>query len=551
MDSVKKLKRFSHVAQVISKYGLEELISRSNIESLTPSFFTRINPKAKRIFNQNIYVRLRLALEELGPTYIKLGQLISNRKDIASPEMIEELQKLQDNVPPEEINIHNKLQIELGVNPYEYFDHIDEKPFAAASISQVYHATLKSGERVILKVRRSDIDKIIISDLGILKDIASYLEKNYEQLKRRNLSQILNSFENSILKELSMTNEYQNIERFRHNFITSDDVYVPFVYPELSNNNILCMEYIEGFKINNRQGIIDFGFDPKNIALKMLDIYIKQILEDGFFHADPHPGNVFFTQEGKIVFIDFGSVGQITELDKERLEEIVINFGFKNPHKIIRNIKKLAITHYIEDENQLARDILDIIDYMNYNTIDTIDIQVVIKKMNNILKTNNVLMPEFIYILMRGITLLEGVGQQLNTNLNISQTIRPYAEKIAKEKLHPENLLKKSLNTVKDARDLFEDLPEDLSKLMNKVANDQLGMNFHIQDLPIIEKLIKNSINKIVLAILTLTFGLGASYLSSTTLWPMVAGTTLLAWVGFALSIFTGLSILILVFRNK
>ncbi len=551
MDGVKKLKRFSHVAQIISKYGLEELISRSNIESLTPSFFTNWNPKAKRIFEQSIYVRLRLALEELGPTYIKLGQLISNRKDLVSAEMIEELQKLQDDVPAEEIDIQTKIKSEFNIDPKDYFLSIDEKPFAAASISQVYKAELLSGEKVILKVKRTGIDKTIESDLAILKDIANYLENNYENLKRKNISQILKSFENSILKELSLSSEFQNVQRFRENFKKSKEIYVPKTYADFSNNNVLCMEFIEGIKINDKAGIEALGFDPKKVVLTGLDVYIKQILDDGFFHADPHPGNIFFMSNGQLAFIDFGSMGQITEQDKELLEEIVINFGFKNPQKIIRGIKKLAINHYIEDENQLARDILDIIDYMDYNTIETIDINVVIRKMNQILKTNHVLMPEFIYILMRGIALLEGVGQQLDTNLNIQKAIRPYAKKIAREKLHPEYLANKAIKNIKNAKDLFDDIPEDLSKLMNKLINDQIGMNFHIQDLPIIESLIKNSINKLVLAILTLTFGLGAAYLSSTEIWPMVGGIPLLAWLGFLMSIFTGLSIVFLIFRNK
>ena len=551
MDSVKKLKRFSQVAQVISKYGLEELIARSNIETLTPSFFTRWNPKARRIFEQNIYVRFRLALEELGPTYIKLGQLISNRKDLASPEMIAELQKLQDNVQPEEMDIEKKIEEEFSFPASKYFHSIDKKPIAAASISQVYRAKFHSGEEVVLKVKRENIEQIIDADLAILRDITQYLEKNYEKLRKKNIKHILQSFENSLRKELSLTNEYQNIERFRHNFIVSPDVYVPLVYPQISNNNILCMEFISGRKINEKDKIEAMGYDPKKIVLKGLDIYVKQILEDGFFHADPHPGNIFLLENGKIAFIDFGSMGYITNLDKQRLEEIVINFGFKNAHKIIRNLKKLAISHYIEDENQLAREIIDIIDYIEYNTIDTIDIQVIIRKINQILNTNHILLPEFIYILLRGIALIEGVGRQLDANLNLQKAIQPYAKKIAKEKLHPKNITQKTIEKIKNSKDLIEDIPEDLSKLINKILNNQFGLNFHIQDLPKIEHLVKNSINKLVLAILTLTFGLGSSYLSSTEIWPMIGGIPLLAWIGFALSIFTALNIVMLIIRNK
>ncbi|WP_312311771.1 ABC1 kinase family protein [Empedobacter brevis] len=543
MDSLKKIKRFSKIVKVVSKYGFEEILSRGNdlLHSEQNTDF----------FNSSFNQRFRMALEELGPTYIKFGQLLSNRKDLVPESLIEELKKLQDDVPPENIDIKQKIKDEFGIDPDEHFLYIDEQPFAAASISQVYRATLLNGEKVVFKVKRHNIQKIIESDLALIRDIVQFLEKKYEKLQKLFISEIEKSFENSILKELSLTNEFQNIERFRKNFENSKDVYVPKTYEDYSNNNFLCMEFIEGFKVNDVEQLEALELDPKRIVQKGFDIYLKQLLDDGFFHADPHPGNIFILKDGRIVFIDFGSMGVLAINEKETLENVVIDFGLKNPKRIVRSLKKMAIKHYIENDKQLERDIADIFDYLEYNTVDTIEVQIMIKKFNHILQRNHVLLPEYVYILLRGIALIEGIGQQLHADLNIQRSMRPYAIKLARQKFHPNYLSKKFFDNLKDIQDLVNDLPQDTLKLIEKVNNDKLALNFKINELDNIEKLIKDSINKIVLALLTLTFGIGASMLANTNVRPMFLDMPLLSWIGYLLSVFTAICIIVLVFRKK
>ncbi len=543
MDSLKKIKRFSKIVKVVSKYGFEEILSRGN--DLFHSDQNNV------FFNQSFNQRFRMALEELGPTYIKFGQLLSNRKDLVPESLVEELKKLQDNVPPEKIDIKQKIRDEFGIEPDEHFLFIEEQPFAAASISQVYRATLLNGEKVVFKVKRSNIQKIIESDLALIRDIVHFLEKKYEKLQKLFISEIEKSFENSILKELSLTNEFQNIERFRKNFENSKDVYVPKTYEDYSNNNFLCMEFIEGFKVNDVEQLEALGLVPKKIVQKGFDIYLKQLLDDGFFHADPHPGNIFIIKDGRLAFIDFGSMGILAINEKEALENVVIDFGLKNPKRIVRSLKKMAIKHYIENEKQLERDIADIFDYLEYNTVDTIEVQIIIKKFNNILQRNHVLLPEYVYILLRGIALIEGIGQQLHADLNVQRSMRPYAVKLARQKFHPKYLSKKAIDNFKDIQDLINDLPEDTLKLIEKVNNDKLALNFKIDQIGNIQKLIKDSINKLVLAILTLAFGIGASMLANTTVRPVILDMPLLSWIGYLLSIFTAGCIIILVFRKK
>src|SRR5690606_32785387 len=214
----------------------------------------------------SVYKLVRLEFEELGPTYVKLGQRFSNREDIFPPEMIAALAELQDNAPPEALDIHQQIADALRIKPPDHSEYINPTPIASASISQVYVARLINGEKVVIKVKRSTIDEIIKSDIMIMKDLAKILEKNYDAARKMSLTQLINSFENNMYRELSLTNELHNIEKFRKNFKERPEVYVPKTFKELSNNNILTMEFIDGFKVNNKDKILEIGMQPKDVA---------------------------------------------------------------------------------------------------------------------------------------------------------------------------------------------------------------------------------------------------------------------------------------------
>jgi len=349
MNQIRKIKRIGNVISILSKYGFDDIIARTSAEKFLPKGFLK-SKRGEEIFKLGVYKRVRLVLEELGPTYVKLGQMFSNREDILPAEMIAELAELQDNVPPEELDIYKKIADELLINPDEHFEYINPTPIASASISQVYVARLVNGEKVVIKVKRSTIDEIIRSDIMIMKDLAKILEKNYDAARKMSLTQLINSFENNMYRELSLTNEFHNIEKFRKNFENRAEVYVPKTFKELSNNNILTMEFIDGFKVNNKEKIIENGMLPKDVAQTGIVLFMKMVLEDGFFHADPHPGNVFIMNDQKFCFIDFGSMGQIMKGDMELLEGIIESFLIQDAKKIIRLMKRLAIEYHIEDE---------------------------------------------------------------------------------------------------------------------------------------------------------------------------------------------------------
>lgn len=549
MDQLKKIKRFGSVVSILSAYGLDDIIARSNIEKLVPNSFLK-GKRAEKIFSLSVYERIRLALEELGPTFIKFGQTFSNREDILPAELIRELAKLQDAVPPENMLLEEKLKEELKINVAEHFSYLNPTPIAAASISQVYEGVLTEGQKVVIKVKRQGIDQIIASDLLIMTDIASLLENNYEMAKQMHLKQIVNSFESAILKELSLTNELQNIEIFRKNFKDSETVYVPQTYKTLSNDRVLCMEFVNGFKINDKEQLQLLDLDPGLVAQAGLQAYLKQILEDGFFHADPHPGNIFMTYEEQIAFIDFGAMGQMMPSEKEQLEDLIVNFVLKDAKRIIKNIKKLAITYKINDEKQLERDIFEIFTLLNTSSLQEVNAGAILLKLKAILAQNQVLMPEYIYLLMRGISLIEGIGKQLNPDMNIYDSIKPYAMKLVRQRMTPKKIFKKGLNNMRLLADGLQSFPEDATLLLEKIKEDKLTINHHILEMEAMRKTFQNGTNRLTYAIIIAALSVGSSILMMANVKPLLFGNSLLGLLGFSISGILGLLIVFSIWRK-
>jgi len=549
MNQIRKIKRIGNVISILSKYGFDDIIARTSAEKFLPRGFVR-SKRGEEIFKLSVYKRVRLVLEELGPTYVKLGQMFSNREDILPAEMIAELAELQDNVPPEELDIYKKMEDELLIDPGQYFEYINPTPIASASISQVYVARLINGEKVVIKVKRSTIDEIIRSDIMIMKDLAKILEKNYDAARKMNLNQLINSFENNMYRELSLTNELHNIERFRKNFSERPEVYVPGTYKELSNNSILTMEFIEGFKVNNKEKIIEAGMQPAEVAQTGIVLFMKMVLEDGFFHADPHPGNVFIMPDKKICFIDFGSMGQIMKSDMEILEGIIENFLLQDARKIIRLIKRLAIEYHIEDEKKLERDIYDIFQMLEHTALNEINVNDIVAKVKSIMASNNVLMPEFIYLLLRGISIIEGIGKQLDPELNVMESMRPYANELALKKYGPKEIAKKSVKHLKILASNLQNLPDDLTLLLEKIKDDKLKVNFEIEGLEEVRKTLQNASNRLTYAIIIAALSIGSSILMMAKLPPLFFGNSFLGLLGFLISGILGIAIIYSIWKK-
>jgi ubiquinone biosynthesis protein len=552
-NQAKKLKRTVTLVRILIKYGFEELLIRSNIRSLISSSATETDSFKSDgdKLSFSVYERIRMVLEELGPTYVKFGQAFSSREDLLPNEMVTELQKLQDNVVPEPLDVKGFIGTDLGVDPDQFFEHIELEPFASASISQVYKATLKDGSAAILKIKRNGIREVVASDMLIMKDVAKLLVSYSEVFRKLNLVEVLEAFEKSIFHELSFLNELSNIEQFSRNFKGNKDIYLIKTYPELSNDNILCMEYVDGVKITDKPVLIEMGLEPAEIAARGLDLYLTQVLDHGFFHADPHPGNLLVLAGGQIAFIDFGTMGSMMPNDKEQLEDFISYFIAQDARRLIAVIKKMAVRFNIPDETKLERDIHDFFNLLEGSSLHQMDVKEVLSKFSGILNENEILMPEHLYLLVRGIVLIEGIGRALVPDLNIIESLKPYILKIALGRLSPEYLKKKGLKFLGTMADALKTVPDDLVSIISKLNSGELKVIQEVRELPALKEKIVQGFNRTVLAIVLCGLWISSALLVLADKPPKWADIPVLAWIGFAISAVLMLILLISYFFGK
>ncbi|RAJ24902.1 ABC1 kinase family protein [Pedobacter cryoconitis] len=536
----RKLKRTASLVKILAKYGFEELFNSSGSEA---------SPDDSSL---TVYERIRMTLEELGPTYVKFGQAFSSREDLLPKEMIVELQKLQDKVESKPMDVRGLLQTDLGIDPEEFFAHIADEPFASASISQVYKAELKNGQPVILKIKRPGIREMVASDMLIMKDIAGFLTSYSEVFRKINLVEVLEAFEKSIFQELSFLNELANIERFSRNFKGNEAIYLADAYPELSNDNILCMEFIAGVKITDKQGIVAMGLSPEKITHSGLDLYLTQVLEHGFFHADPHPGNLLVLQSGQIAFIDFGSMGSMMPTEKVMLEDFVSYFMAQDARRLIATMKKMAIRFNVADESKLERDIHEFFNLLDGVSLEQMDIKEVLSKFSAILNNNEILMPDHLYLLVRGIVLIEGIGRALVPDLNILDSLRPYILKIAFRRLSPEELKKSGLKLLRTLTEALKTMPDDVQSIISKLNSGDLKVVQEVKDLPAFKTTIERGMSNLGLSVFMSALLITSAILILADKPPKFDGIPVLALGGLAISLIVGVIILVsAVFKRK
>ncbi|WP_312195803.1 ABC1 kinase family protein [Epilithonimonas vandammei] len=490
----RKLKRSARLVSVLSKYGFQDLISRLNTSK-------KDDEQLGISADAGLYQRIRLALEELGPSFVKFGQGFSNREDLLPPDLIAELQKLQDKVETVPMDIESVVATEFDITPSDFFLDINPQPIATASIAQVYTARLLTGEKVILKIKKPNVQAVIEDDLLLIKDLVKLIDNYSEWGKKLNLKQVVSTFEKSLLEEVSLINEKNNIHQFAINFKDNTDTHVPKVYDDFSNNNVLCMEFIEGFKITDVAALKEKNLDPVQLSEKGLKLFATQILEYGFFHADPHAGNILVQNDGKVVFIDFGAVGKIQPNDKEILENMIVGFVAKNPNRIIRNLKKMAISYDIPDDKQFEKDVSEVLEFVHSTSLQDINTQEIMNKMKDVIANNHINMPGYFYLLFKGIGLIEGVGRTINPDLDIVKTLSPYTKTIIAQRFSPRNLLKNNLSRILDFTDNLDEIPKELKSLLEKLDGNKFTVTSEIRNIDKTNQLLNRGLTNVVIAI--------------------------------------------------
>ena len=541
----RKLKRSARLISVLSKYGFKDMIARMGKKPEENTV-----PSDEVISKGTVYERIRLVLEELGPTFVKLGQTFSNREDLLPPELIQELQKLQDRVEVVDMNVEEILENEFNISIKDHFSEIIAKPLATASIAQVYRATLITGEEVILKIKKPDVLSVIEDDLLLIKDLIKLISTYSEIASKLNLKQAIATFEKSLLEEVSLVNERNNIKQFALNFKNNKETYVPVVYEEFSNNNVLCMEFIDGIKVTDKAELVNNQINPVIISEVGLRLFVSQILDYGFFHADPHAGNILVKKDGRVVFIDFGAVGKIQPNDKEILESLIVAFVAKNSNKIVRSLKKMAVSYEIPDERRFQNDVDEVLNFVHSTSLKNIDPHIIINKMKDVLKDNQLYMPDYFYLLFKGIGLIEGVGRTINPDLDIVKSLHPYTKKILTKKISPKKLFKNGMDKMMTFTDNVDEIPKELRSVLQKLDDNKFTISSEIKNIEKTNQLIKSSIVNLILAMI-----LGANIIATAIVFvsesgPRIGEMSLIAVLGFVFSVLLVIIILLRITRK-
>jgi len=544
--------RYLEIIRILTKYGFSDIISQSKLESIF-DFGKKIvfRQMDSRIDSLSKWERMRLVLEELGPTFIKFGQIMSTRPDLIPLDLIPELKKLQNSVPPfsEEMAV-SLIENELGKSISEIFKDFSSAPVAAASIAQVHKAILIDDEEVAVKVQRPGIDRIIETDLEIMFHLATVTEKHIEGLKSLNIIKIVEEFESSIRKELNFSIEASNIERFGTNFQKDPNIYVPKCYRNYSTKKILTMEFIEGINISDIENLDANSLDKKIIAKKGADLVLKQIFEFGFFHADPHPGNILILPKNTICFLDFGMMGTITNSTKELITSIVAGALNRDTDKIIRSLLRLCETTGEVNKKKLEIQITELIDRYFNQSLEHMEMRALINDAVKFFPENNLIIPSDLYLLGRSLLLLQGNGEMLDPDYNIAKQIEPYIKKIIKERLQIRKIAKDFFISSEELLQLLKELPFEIREIIEKVKNGTIKMDIEHKGLDPMLRSHERISNRITFAIVLASITIGSSLIVHSKIPPLWHDIPVIGLIGFVAATVLGFWLLFSIFRN-
>jgi len=490
-------RRLKDIVTIAFKCGLGYYISRLKL-----THFLLFHQKKGGNFKkpEDLALKLRMAMDELGGSFVKLGQLLSLRPDLIPEEYAEEFEKLQDDVSPFEFEkvkkiIEEDLKHKLG----EIFSHFDKKPIASASIGQVHRAKLLSGEKVVVKVQRPDIEEKMSADIDLLHYLVDLVDKHFKDLQKYNLKDIVEEFERYTKEELDYYREARNIHRFYKNFENDETIKIPKVYWDFTNKRVLVMSFIDGVEIDDKEGMDELGCDNKIIAQNLSRFFLRQLFEFGFFHADPHPANVFILKGNKIALLDYGIVGSLSFDLKEKMNNFLISLVNKDIQRVVNSFMKLGMLE--EYNNELEKDIEMLIEEYAGTTVEEVDIPHLFQELMFIATKYKFKLPVDFVLLMKATITCESVGQELDPEFNLSKALKEYVHEIEMEKLRPSNVVKNFIRNITDFRYVMKMLPRQTTDILDKLKRGELKVQFEHRDLKNLEKEIDRGSNRISMGV--------------------------------------------------
>ena len=543
---VRDLNRLREILTVLFEGGFDFLIEKIRLRHRIP-VTKRVKARIGQKKAFSMEKRLRLTLERLGPTFIKLGQVLSVRPDLIPKSYIKELEKLQDSVPAFSYDIaRQQIKKELGKDIRDIFSSFDKKPIASASISQVHKATLKDGKKVAVKIQRPDVKKIMETDIEIMFYVARLLESRIPKIRRFMPVKVIEEFSNWTEKELDFKKEAINAEIFAKNFSGSKTVKIPEVYPDFTTAMILTMEFIDGIELHNIPEIKRKKINLRPLLNSGFDAVLTQVFVHGFFHADPHPGNILITKDMKVAFVDFGIVGYFDEDLKAKSIDLFYGVISNNPETIVATLADLGSAE-IENREELKYEISDLLEPLQSSSITHVKVSRVLEEILDLALSHGIKVPMPFVLFGKTIITLEGIALEYDPKFSIVESSRPFIERLMRQRYNPVNQLNQLMKNMMKFRKFAENLPDQTTRALKKIEKGTIKVDIDDTDIKKLSLEIDRSGNRVAYSMLiaallivgALTVNFGKPFILNVPLIPFLS-----FFVAFMLSIILFISIL-------
>lgn len=529
----RNVNRWGEILSILSKYGLADWLSKFEF-AFGKSWLT--NRNGQILAHESRETRIRLAIEELGPTFIKLGQIMSTRPDLVGQELADELQNLQARVQADEPElVARTIEAELGQSIDEVFAKFSEVPVASASIGQVHRARLKTGEEVAVKVQHDGIQQVVHVDLDILTGLAQLAAKLPELRPYRPQATVA-EFQRALRRELDFTRERRHLDQFGAAFAENERVKIPGAFADFCTERVLVMEWLDGTPLTESAQIRATAPDLAELTRTGAEMYLEMIFKLGLYHADPHPGNLLVTPEGAIGLLDFGMVARIEESLREDFEDMLLAIVEQDAQRLTSIVMRVGAVPTGLDETSLQLDISDYVAHYAYQSVDQFELAAALTEMFDLMRRYEIVLPSAMALLLKVLVMLEGTSQKLQPDFSLMEVLEPFRKKIVALRLSPTRQFKKARILAYELQQLAEVVPRRIRDILQQVQSGRFDVHLDHRGL-------EPSVNRLVLGMLTSSLFIGSVLMINNQIWPFrevsVPGT-----LGMALSAALGLRLL-------
>jgi len=547
----RELQRYGHVAAILCRYGFEDIVYRLNAKHNVPWRDKIFKGNIRRTESFSTARRIRLAIEELGPTYVKFGQILSGRPDILPEDVIKELSKLQDDVVSFPLSdVRAIIEGQFGHPLEDLYSEFEEKPTAAASLAQVHHARTKAGEEVAVKVQRPGIAEGIDEDIRILGRLAALAERHLPEFAFYEPAKLVEGFAKTVHQELDFVREGRSADTFRKFFEGDESVHVPKVYWELTTAKVLTLEFIHGIKVSDYAHLEVSGLDRKKIALNGANLLLKEIFELGKFHGDPHPGNLFVLDGNVIAPVDYGMTGRLDQERVEQLGALVMAIVDKDAGAMANIFLQMCGAPEQIQVEAARSQLADLLDRYYDAPLHEFNLQGVIDGVTSFFRQSKAHFPQDMAMMTRSLIIIEGVGCGLYPEFNILEIMEPYARKLMLRRSDPVRIIKEVGKTVNDTAAMLKTLPSNIRKILEKIRDNEITIQFEHRGLERMSSVLDRSSNRLSFAVVIAALIIGSSIVFQTGVGPKAFGYPLPGLVGLLTAAVLGLWLLVGILRS-